>query len=157
MHSQDTKGIHAMNKKVSVKISGLHSAESADGTQSDDNIEVINIGSYYKRNGKHYVKYEEPVDMSDKSNSNLLKISNNEVELISRGIRSTHMVFTRGQKNMNYYQTPFGSLNLWVDTYELSVSESDRKITVDIGYGLEVNLDYVNQCRVHIEIESLNQ
>ena len=154
MHSQDIKGTRVMNKKVCIKISGLHSAESDDGTASDDNIEVINIGSYYKRNGKHYVKYEEPIEMSDKSNFNLLKISDNEVELIARGPRSTHMVFTRGQKNMNFYQTPFGGLNLGVDTYELSVAESDDSIVVDIGYGLEVNLDYVNQCKVHIE--SLN-
>lgn len=145
-----------MNKKVCIKISGLHSAESADGTESDDNIEVINIGSYYKRNGKHYVKYEEPIEMSDKSNYNLLKISENEVELIAKGPKSTHMVFTMGQKNMNYFSTPFGGLNLGVDTSELSVTESEDSIVVDIRYGLEVNLDYVNQCKVHIEIDSID-
>lgn len=146
-----------MNRKVCIKISGLHSAESADGTESDDNIEVINIGSYYRRNGKHYVKYEEPIEMSDKSNFNLLKISDNEVELIARGPKSTHMVFTKGQKNMNYFSTPFGGLNLGIDTSSLSVTESEDRIVVDIRYGLEVNLDYVNQCKVHIEIESIDE
>ena len=145
-----------MNKKVCIKISGLHSAESADGTEADDNIEVINIGAYYKRNGKHYVKYEEPIEMSDKSNENPLKISDKEVELIARGPKSAHMVFTMGQKNMNYFSTPFGGLNLGVDTSEIIVTESENKIIVDIRYGLEVNLDYVNQCKVHIEIESLD-
>ena len=57
---------------------------------------------------------------------------------------------------MNYFSTPFGGLNLGVDTSEIIVTESENKIIVDIRYGLEVNLDYVNQCKVHIEIESLD-
>lgn len=141
-----------MNKKVCVKISGLQSYDQPDMA---DKIEVINIGTYYKRNGKHYIRYEEPIEKTDKVNSNLLKISDDEVELIARGDATTHMVFTRGEKNMTYYNTPFGGMNMSIDTYKLDVSEKDGILSADIRYGLEINLDYITECKVHIDIESL--
>ena len=143
-----------MNKKVSIKICGLHSSEDYD---EDDSIEVINIGSYYKRNGKHYIKYDEPMEETPVVNSNLIKISTKEIELITRGRTGTHMIFTIGQKNTTYYSTPFGGMNMSIDTYDLNVTEKEDFISVDIRYGLEVNLDYVAECNVHIEIESVEE
>lgn len=142
-----------MNRKVCIKISGLHSVEGADG---DEGVEVINIGSYYKRGGKHYVRYEEPAENSGVVNVNLLKISDNEIELIAKGRTGTHMIFTMGKKNMTYYSTPFGGMNIGIDTYDVNVNDEENLITVDIDYGMELNLDYVAECHVHIEIESLD-
>ncbi|MBD5158337.1 MAG: DUF1934 domain-containing protein [Butyrivibrio sp.] len=141
-----------MNKKVCIKISGLHSMED---TEADEAIEVINIGSYYRRGGKHYVRYEEPTENSSVVNVNLLKISDNEIELIAKGRTGTHMIFTMGKKNMTYYSTPFGGMNIGIDTYDVNVNEEEKLITVDIYYGMELNLDYVAECHVHMEIESL--
>ncbi|MCM1307446.1 MAG: DUF1934 domain-containing protein [Butyrivibrio sp.] len=142
-----------MNKKVSIKISGLHSMEDAD---ENETIEVINIGSYYKRSGKHYVRYEELTENSSVVNVNLLKISDNEIELIAKGRTGTHMIFTMGKKNMTYYSTPFGGMNIGIDTYDVNVNEEENLITIDIYYGMELNLDYVAECHVHMEIESLD-
>lgn len=141
-----------MNKKVCVKIAGLHSFES---DSEDDKIETICFGNYYKRNGKHYIKYEESVGIGDAMAESLLKISEQELEIISQGQRSSHMVFTRGTKHHNMYQTPFGSLNVAVDTYEYSLQEEEDRLVADIKYGLEVNLDFVSNCVVHIEVESV--
>ena len=142
-----------MNRKVSIKVCGLHSAEGYDEA---DNIEVISIGSYYKRNGKHYIKYEELCENSSTVNSNLIKISPKQIEFITKGQSVTHMVFRLGEKNTTYYSTPFGGMNMSIDTYDLNVSEDEDFMSVDIRYGLEVNLDYVAECNVHIEIESLD-
>ena len=141
-----------MNKKVCIKIKGLHSA----GEQEDyDEIEVIYIGNYYKRNGKHYIKYDEPIENSTQINKNTLKVSPKEVELMVNGATGHHMVFTAGQKNMTYYPTPYGGINMGIDTYSLEIVEEDQRIHIDITYGLEINLDYVSQCRVSIAIESV--
>lgn len=141
-----------MNKKVCIKISGLHGMEP---DENEDKIEVINIGNYYKRNGKHYVKYDDPVDMYDSPGTNILKISDSEIELTAKGHGGTHMVFSIGQKNTTYYETPFGGLNLGLDTYDLSVIEKEDSIVADIRYGLEINLEHVAECQVHIEVESV--
>lgn len=128
-----------------------------DSDMDNDTIEVINAGTYYKRNGKHYVKYEELVEGTDEITNTLLKITDNEVELISKGATGSHMVFTRGQKNMNYYNTPFGGINLGVDTYDMNIDIREEAIIVDLEYGLEVNLDFLSKCRVHIEIEFVDE
>ncbi len=141
-----------MNKKVSVKISGLHGYSDSE---ADEKIEIINIGSYYKRDGKHFIKYEDPIEKSDKVNSNLLKISGNEIELIAKGESSTHMVFTRGEKNTTFYNTPFGGMNMGIDTYNLNVIENENIISADIRYGLEINMDYISECKVHIDVEAV--
>ena len=126
-----------------------------EDTEADEAIEVINIGSYYRRGGKHYVRYEEPTENSSVVNVNLLKISDTEIELIAKGRTGTHMIFTMGKKNMTYYSTPFGGMNIGIDTYDVNVNEEEKLITVDIYYGMELNLDYVAECHVHMEIESL--
>lgn len=140
-----------MNKKVCIKIKGLHDTNSPE----EDEIEVIYIGNYYKRNGKHYVKYEEPVEGSSEVNQNMLKISDTEVELTSKGTIGHHMLFILGQKSMTYYETSYGGLNMGLDTYELEVIEEENSISIDIKYGLEINLDFMSQCRVTIKIESV--
>lgn len=43
-------------------------------------------------------KYDELDENSDKVVKNLLKISENEVELVSRGSKSSHMYFAKGKK-----------------------------------------------------------
>ena len=50
-----------MNKRICIKIKGLHNVNSPE---DEDIVEVIYPGTYYKRNGKHYIKYEEPVENS---------------------------------------------------------------------------------------------
>lgn len=144
-----------MNRKVCVKIRGLHSIGEPD--MENDTIEVINAGTYHKRDGKHYVKYEELMEGTDEISNTLLKISDNEVEVISKGATGSHMVFTRGQKNMSYYNTPFGGINLGVDTYDMNIDTTGEAIIVDLEYGLEVNLDFLSKCHVHIEIGFINE
>lgn len=140
-----------MNKRVWIKIKGLHNANEPE----EDTVEVIYPGNYYKRDGKHFIKYEEPVEGSEEINNNLLKISANEVEIINKGQSAYQLTFTNGRKNMTYYSTPFGGINMGVDTYSLDITETEDRIHVDIRYGLEINLDYISQCRVSIEIESV--
>ena len=116
-----------MSKKASIKVSGLHTSEAYD---EDENIEVISIGTYSKRNGVHFIKYDEQAKNPEDVNHNLIKIT-------------------------TYYATPFGGMNIRIDTYDMNFTEEDDRISVDINYGLEVNLDYVAECKVHIEIEML--
>ena len=141
-----------MNKRICIKIKGLHNVNSPE---DEDIVEVIYPGTYYKRNGKHYIKYEEPVENSTAINDNMIKISKDEVEIINKGQSAYQLVFTAGHKNTTFYSTPFGGINMAVDTYALDVQEDENKIVVDIQYGLEINLDYISKCRVGIEILSV--
>lgn len=143
-----------MTKKVCVSIRGLH---SQPGEEENDNIEVMNIGTYAKRNGKHWVRYEEMGDRGGELTASLIKFNEREMEILSKGQTGTHLIFTQGQKNLSHYETPFGGMNMGVETYDLNVEETENHIGIDVRYGLEINLDYVTNCRVHIDIDSVEE
>ena len=142
-----------MNRKVCIKIKGLH--DMGDGSTDEDGIEVIYVGTCYKRNGKYYVKYEGPREGTDEITENLLKISSNEIEITPKSETGTHMLFTRGQKNRIFYNTPFGPINISVDTYDLNVVDEEDRILAEIRYDLEINQDATLECTVSIDITSL--
>lgn len=140
-----------MNRNVCITISGLHSPEDED---SKDVIEVLYFGTYYNRNGKHYIRYDEEPDAGGVCKTNLLKIGRDEVEILSKGEVDTRMMFTLGKKNISYYATPFGGMNLGVDTYEMRIEEEKDRLCVILKYGLDINLEYVASCNVNIVVTS---
>lgn len=141
-----------MTKKVLIKIAGAQNAQD----ETSEPIEVICVGSYYKRNGKHFIKYDEPVEESDEVNSNIIKISDKEIEMTKKGQVSSHMVFTLGQKNMTFYNTPFGNMYMGLETDDMEISVEDNLIKANIEYAMELNYEHVARCSVNIEVSAMN-
>ena len=48
-----------MTKEVLVSVSGLQMAVNDMESNDDEPIEVLSAGTYYFKNGKHYVFFEE--------------------------------------------------------------------------------------------------
>lgn len=127
-------------------ITGLHST-GAD----NDSVEMIHSGRYFYKNGRHYIKYQESLDDGIVTD-NMIKISPNEVELVRKGPMTTNMLFTIGEKNISYYETPFGSMTMGIDTADLCITEAESEILVDISYTLEMNGIYNSQSHVVIKV-----
>lgn len=138
-----------MEKEVNVFIKGI---QILDG--EEEPVEVICPGLYYKKGEKHYVVYEESNDSFEEPNKNTLKITPNCVEVIKRGMGASHMVFEINKKNMTYYQTPFGEMIMGISTDEIVFSEKEEQIKVEVAYGLEVNYQFVADCRICIVIQN---
>ena len=66
-----------MTKDVLVSISGAH---MVDG--DSDDVSVITAGSYFCKNGKHYVIYDELIDGVEGAIRNTIKIREDIVEII---------------------------------------------------------------------------
>lgn len=135
-----------MREKIVLYITGLHSTGS-----DDDSVEMIYAGQHYFRNGKHFIKYQESLEdglMTD----NMIKISSDEVELIRKGPITTNMLFTVGEKNLSYYDTPFGSMVMGIDTSDMCITEKDDEMIVDISYNLEMNGNHVAKSHVMIKV-----
>ena len=67
-----------MTKDVLVSISGLHS-DMLGPVDENQSIEVITPATYYCKNGKHYVLYEEPVEGMSETIHNRIKITGDEL------------------------------------------------------------------------------
>ena len=63
-----------MTKDVLVKISGLQFAEDQDNGP----VEIITTGNYYKKNGKHYILYDEVQEGFDGVTKSVIKVNETE-------------------------------------------------------------------------------
>ncbi len=139
-----------MKDNIVLYISGLHSAG-----EQDDSVEMIYVGRHFFRNGKHFIRYQESLE-EGLVTDNMIKISSGEVELIRKGPMSTNMLFTVGEKNLSYYETPFGSMTMGIDTTDMCITQTDSEIIVDISYNIEMNGSHVAQSHVVIKARDEN-
>ena len=139
-----------MTKDVLVKISGLQFA----GEEDNDSIEVITFGTYYKKNNKHYVLYDEVMEGTAEVTKNVIKIGADSMEVTRKGPASVHMVFEKDKKNVSYYHTPFGNLLIGINAKSIQVDESDLDINVRVNYGLEINYEHIADCHITVDVKS---
>lgn len=138
-----------MTKDVLVSISGAH---TIDGESGD--IEVITAGTYYFKNGRHYVIYDESIDGVEGSIRNTIKIGQGSVDVIKSGGARSHMVFEKERTNMSCYATPFGQMTVGVCTNSILVDETEDKLRVDVKYTLDVNYEQMSHCRLTMDVQS---
>ena len=100
-----------MTKEVLVTVSGLQSM----GGESDE-IQVITPGNYYRKNGKHYIIYDEVVEGVPGVIKNKIRITEGEkIEIMKNGVTNTHMIFEKDKINLTEYQTPYGDADRAAD------------------------------------------
>lgn len=137
-----------MTKDVLISISGVQLAEELDG----EPVEVITSGEYYLKNGKHYLLYEEVVEGAKSPGKNMIKIGEDCMELTKKGVTSTHMIFQKNRKNVTYYHTPYGSLQIGIDTSRIDTKETDGELHVEVDYSLEVNCEHTADCHIFLKV-----
>ncbi|MCI8834300.1 MAG: DUF1934 domain-containing protein [Ruminococcus sp.] len=145
-----------MTRDVIVRISGLHQ-DAMEDLPDEENvpIEVMSPGSYYWRNGKHYVIYDEVTEGIPGVTKNEIKITgDNSLEIIKRGAANSHMIFEKNKKSQTYYQTPYGQMLVGIHTRDMEVNVSEQKIDVSVDYELDVNYEPLADCKIRMNILS---
>lgn len=140
-----------MTQKVLLTLRGLQTDQGGVGT---DRIETVSQGDYYKKNGKHYVIFEESVEGIDDKSKSKLKFDADTVEVSRSGPMSTQMIFRENKKNLTGYNTPFGQILMGIDTKKIQIKEQEHCIIVDVDYTLDVNDEFMSDCHMEIEIRS---
>lgn len=138
-----------MTKEVLVSVKGTQFVEA-----EDDTIELITPGTYYLKNGKHYILYDETLEDIDIVTHNRVQITPDKIEVFKRGAVETHMVFERGKKTMANYLTPIGLIVLGLTTASLTVEEEENAIHAVINYALEMNGEQVSSCTLGLDVHS---
>lgn len=140
-----------MTKNVIIAIKGLQYMDN-----DNDSVEFITNGLYYRKNGKHYVLYDEIVEGYNEPAKNTIIFNDDKFEMIKKGIINTHMTFEEKKKNSTYYELPFGSIMIETNTNQVDVTETEKEINVMIKYGLDVNYAFVSDCEITVKIKSEN-
>lgn len=137
-----------MTKEVLVSVSGVQ-------TDIDDTpIELVTTGTYYLKNGKHYVLYEEQPEDSASVTKNIVKFYDGHFEITKKGGTNSFLVFDRDKRTSMVYNTPMGSLQMDVLTKELVIHETEDEFQVFVKYSLDINYEFVSECEVSFRVQA---
>ena len=139
-----------MTKEVLVTISGLQFSPETES----ESVELITSGSYYKKNGKHYIIYDEVNEGFSETTRNIIKLNDDFMDITRRGVSNVHMMFEKNKKNMSYYNTPFGNLLVGINATDVKVNETEDNIDIKVDYKLEVNYEHLAECSISMNIMS---
>lgn len=138
-----------MKKDVLISVKGLQFGNDVD----EDMVEIITSGSYYKKNNKHYLMYDEVTEGFDGATKNLVKFDDTTLDLTKSGVTNVHMVFEEKKKNITNYITPYGNILIGIDAQKVDVAESEENIQIQIDYALEVNYEFLADCKIMMDIK----
>ena len=124
-----------------------------DAPEGDEPIEIVVPGEYYFRNGSHYLRYEEMLEDHGDPTVNYIKISPKGMEVRKKGQVNTHMVFEHGKRNMAFYTTSFGTLEMGISATNLELKESDSRLDMKVNYSLDLNQEHVADCCLDIHAQ----
>lgn len=137
-----------MTKEILLSLKGLQ-LESGEGAQE---METITPAEYYKRNGSHYVIYEEMTEGFTDVTRNRIKFNDSYLEVSKKGLINVQMLFEENKKNMTSYVTPYGNILIGIDTESVLVEEKENQIRVEVAYALEANYQHLADCKIEIEL-----
>lgn len=139
-----------MKKNVIISVTGTHVS-----METQEPIEVVSYGAYYKKNGKIYIKYTE-ISEDNCALDCMIKVdaANDTVEITKKGQYSSCMVFKRDQCCMTPYNTPFGALMLEITTKEMIILEDEDILIAKLKYALDINYEHVAMCDIEIKVVS---
>lgn len=124
-----------MKKDVYISIKG---SQELDG--DSDSLEMTTQGSFYNKNGKFYLSYNEGELAGLEKCRTTLKISpNGTVTMMRRGQTNTHMIFEKGQCHIGHYETPYGDFTITVTANDVSVAIDENGGNIDIDYIMDIN------------------
>lgn len=143
-----------MTEDVMISMRGLQFEQSEIDAE---NVETIVIGKYTfeKETGFHHIEYDEMLEGFDKPTHNILRFEEHSLELTRSGLINVHMVFDKNHKNLTNYVMPFGTILIGIDTKKIHITQEAEEISVDVEYILDINYEYLSNCRIAINIKSI--
>jgi uncharacterized beta-barrel protein YwiB (DUF1934 family) len=104
----------------------------------DSAIEVVTPGEYYKEEDCYYAVYDETEISGMEGTKTTLKVSSNTFLLSRQGTTNAEMKFKRDSKDITMYDTPYGVLELKLETKDLKIDLDDNGGEVMIDYNLVI-------------------
>ena len=142
-----------MNKNVIVSIKGIQTAIDVDGNGEKETMEMLTEASYYFKNNKHYIIYEDYDEEYKATTKNTIKINNEKIEIQKSGVIATNMIFENNSKNISKYTTPFGEMEIGVDTGKIDIEIGEEIINIKMDYLISINSLEISKNRMEICIK----
>lgn len=140
-----------MTKQVLIQIRGV---QFMPGEEEPVPIEVVLPGEYYRKEGKHFLIYDESMDGVAELTRNLVKFDDKKVEVSKKGPVTVQMVFEENKKNVSFYETPYGIMHMGLATTNIQIEEKPDEMEILVEYVLDVNEEYLADCVIEMTVRS---
>lgn len=122
-----------------MKQKAIISVSSKQSLNQEDIIEVVTPGDFYKKENYYYAVYEETEISGMSGTTTTLKIGKDKFSLIRMGSTSAKMDFDKKVKNISMYNTPYGTLELKIETKDLDINIDDDGGNVLVNYNMSLS------------------
>lgn len=144
-----------MEKNVVVTIAGVHTEIGELEYFEEQPIEVITIGTYYFKDGKHYIFTEEKIPEEGTSIKTRVQIEDGKiVQIFKSGACNTHLYFAEGQMFQCHYQTMYGILRMVVYTSEVMLEVEEEELRLRVNYSICMEGQPQQDCIIRIRANS---
>ena len=140
-----------MTKEVLIHMKGIQNMLDIQG-QENEPLELITAGEYYFRNNTHYFLYDEMMEGFTEPTHNMIKIRPGLMEVRKRGVVNVHMIFEKDKKNVAFYKTPLGTLEMDITATRVMMAETEQWLDIQAEYALGVNGNAVADCVMQIRV-----
>ena len=134
--------------------SAVISIRSFSDLDKDEVIEVVTPGKFHLGESEFKAVYEESEISGMDGTTTTLVIKDDVLVLEREGSTSTRMEFKKGEDVISLYNTPYGVLNLNVDTEKLNINinENGGEIYSKYILGLEGQEGIVTELNIKIKV-----
>lgn len=141
-----------MDREVLIRVCGTQRSE---GNEEQEPIEIVVPGQYFLKNEIHYFRYEEYMEDFKEPTLNYIKYGAGRLEVRKQGLINVTMVFEPGRRNVAFYTTPYGTIEMGLTTHALKIEEMDEDhVCVMVDYAMDMNEQHTADCTLALEAYS---
>jgi uncharacterized beta-barrel protein YwiB (DUF1934 family) len=129
------------------------SVMSEDIIEKDNKIELMTLGTFFKKEEKYYVVYDETEISGMKGTKTTFKISPDKFSLIRMGTTNAKMEFELNSESMSLYNTPYGVIEIKIKTNVLDINVSDNGGDVMIIYDMTIGNEKIQSTLLKVNIK----
>ncbi|NLJ41584.1 MAG: DUF1934 domain-containing protein [Clostridiales bacterium] len=138
-------------KKVILTIRG----NQVNPHGEDHKIELITEGLLYRKGSAYFIEYEESIISGMEGTKTLITVEDQRIYLERTGSHESQFVFEKGRKYVNYYETPFGNLEMGIFPTKIDSVLDEKEGKLDLKYELNISGKYAgsNELKVSYQEE----
>ncbi|EKQ50850.1 MULTISPECIES: DUF1934 domain-containing protein [unclassified Clostridium] len=121
-----------MNKKAIITV------DSTVINDEEDLIGLVTPGDFYEMQDGFKVEYEETKLSGMEGTKTTIIIRKDSFDLIREGTTETRMEFKDKQKTVSLYKTPYGIMDIKIDTRKLDINVNENGGVISTMYILEI-------------------
>lgn len=121
--------------------------------EEEDLIGVVTPGDFYEIEDGFKVEYEETKISGMEGTKTTIIIRKDTFDLIREGTTETKMEFENNKRTVSLYKTPYGVMDVKIDTKKLDISINEYGGTINTMYILEIGDQPALKTQLTIDIK----